>query len=545
MTNHLSIKHNIKPPPTAGSSRATFQDLETLNKQKDSPLMRYMTTSSTSDMQKPRAKHSEPKFNLARRICLHMCCRMMMPFSIADSDGFFDFLKLYNVVKTKDDMPSRKTVSTAALLDVTSSFEDALKHFIKSCDPPAIATAFDLWTDGHSHNNYINLSVQIIDQLWNLHAINLGTDLMERPHTAVRIEKHINEKLAFYDLDKKINVSVKDNGANVMACARNMTAKTGLTRAEFDDYECFAHNIHLLLMKDVLKDPQHQELREVIAKVKAIHRALAYKLPDLKKQSIEGESIKVQQFYLLLDEGISDILDIETEDITEGDVQQVVPEADVISPRVTQQVSFKNSNVTRWDSTRLMLKTRRDTQIEHRCKFTRIEILQRFVAKYKLADDDETSQTVRGSQQNLELEVEGQGSQFHSQFNYRNEMLDFLSESVGDSDDGQENNQQVRRTFREEITDYFEEAKLMNRRSSGSVLKWWGMNQERFPTLAKLARFVLAIPATSAAAESAFSIGANVITARRSSLSPFNAGQIMFVHDNYDLVQKFNQNKFS
>lgn len=122
---------------------------------------------------------------------------MMIPFSIADSDGFHDFLKMYNVVKRKDDMPIPKTISTIALMDVCSSFEDALKHFIKSCNIPAIATAFDLWTEGHSHKS-ISL---------NHRSANLGTDLMERPHTALRIEKHINEKLAFYDLDSKINIS--------------------------------------------------------------------------------------------------------------------------------------------------------------------------------------------------------------------------------------------------------------------------------------------------------------------------------------------------
>lgn len=130
----------------------------------------------------------------------------------------FDFLKSYKIVQNRSDIPTRKAIYTTALTDICESFEDGFKRFLM-CELQSIGTAFDLWTDGH--DNYLNLSVQTIDKHWNLHFVNLGTDPIARPHKAVRIERHIEEKLAMFGLDQMINISVKDNGGNVIkACSK-------------------------------------------------------------------------------------------------------------------------------------------------------------------------------------------------------------------------------------------------------------------------------------------------------------------------------------
>jgi len=52
------------------------------------------------------------------------------------------------------------------------------------------------------------------------------------------------------------------------------------------------------------------------------------------------------------------------------------------------------------------------------------------------------------------------------------------------------------------------------------ILNWWNVNSSKFPVLAKIARIVLAIPITTVASESAFSIGGRVLDPFRSSLAP-------------------------
>jgi len=52
------------------------------------------------------------------------------------------------------------------------------------------------------------------------------------------------------------------------------------------------------------------------------------------------------------------------------------------------------------------------------------------------------------------------------------------------------------------------------------VLQWWKRNEERYPVLARMARDVLAIPITTVASESTFSLGGRILTKYRRNTSP-------------------------
>ncbi|KAL6602773.1 hypothetical protein ACP70R_043134 [Stipagrostis hirtigluma subsp. patula] len=52
------------------------------------------------------------------------------------------------------------------------------------------------------------------------------------------------------------------------------------------------------------------------------------------------------------------------------------------------------------------------------------------------------------------------------------------------------------------------------------ILTWWKVNSNKYPMLSKLAKYVLAVPVSTVASESAFSTSGRVISSFRSSLSP-------------------------
>ena len=52
------------------------------------------------------------------------------------------------------------------------------------------------------------------------------------------------------------------------------------------------------------------------------------------------------------------------------------------------------------------------------------------------------------------------------------------------------------------------------------ALEWWKGSQSMYPKLSKMARDVLAVPATGAGVEREFSISGRIVTKQRNRLSP-------------------------
>ena len=80
-------------------------------------------------------------------------------------------------------------------------------------------------------------------------------------------------------------------------------------------------------------------------------------------------------------------------------------------------------------------------------------------------------------------------------------------------------------TFQEEVDAYFAE-KVVSREVNPLV--WWKDNNVRFPSLAKVAKSLLCIPATSAPAERIFSNAGLTVNKLRSSLNPDTVDALIF-----------------
>jgi len=63
-------------------------------------------------------------------------------------------------------------------------------------------------------------------------------------------------------------------------------------------------------------------------------------------------------------------------------------------------------------------------------------------------------------------------------------------------------------------------------------LRWWAANVMSYPLVAKVARRLLAIPATSVASERLSSKAAGVITKKRNRLAPTKADCVVFLMEN-------------
>ena len=68
----------------------------------------------------------------------------------------------------------------------------------------------------------------------------------------------------------------------------------------------------------------------------------------------------------------------------------------------------------------------------------------------------------------------------------------------------------------------------------GDVLDYWKSHQVTVPDLARFARSILCIPASSASSERMFSLAGRTITTQRTSISAARAEQLIYIHQNYN-----------
>lgn len=63
-------------------------------------------------------------------------------------------------------------------------------------------------------------------------------------------------------------------------------------------------------------------------------------------------------------------------------------------------------------------------------------------------------------------------------------------------------------------------------------LSWWRENENNYPLLARLAKRYLCVPGSSVASERVFSTAGDIITAKRSCLTPAHVNELLFLQKN-------------
>jgi hAT family C-terminal dimerisation region len=94
------------------------------------------------------------------------------------------------------------------------------------------------------------------------------------------------------------------------------------------------------------------------------------------------------------------------------------------------------------------------------------------------------------------------------------------------------------RLIDDELKEYMESTVFIDEEMGEDILSFWNKHREMYPMLAKIARAVLAISASSSEVERLFSAAKFTVSDRRSSLGTGKLNKLIFIQKNLALLQE-------
>ncbi|XP_053324528.1 E3 SUMO-protein ligase ZBED1-like [Spea bombifrons] len=521
---------------------------------------------------------------------LKMLVADMRPLSMVEDQGFKSMVSVLNPGYT---LPSRTDFTKLVERKYQEAFQN-VKHAISANDCRIAFTA-DIWTSVATEA-YLGITCHYIGDDWKLSSLCLTTMPLEDRHTAANIAEWIEEVAAKFEIpDKKIIAIVHDGSANIVAAVNILEDKHG-----WASICCTGHTLQLVinaslkhsgiqravsaarglvehfkkseLASNKLKEkqrqmgtPEHKLLQDVSTRWNSTY----YMVDSLIEQrwlvtaTLSDPSVNQKGKHLelkpeqwnLLEELSTALKPFECatvfmscqEYVTVSSIPALVKgllrSNEVAcfesSPLKSFQATVTDQLQSRWKGilfenvpNTVVISSALDPRFR-RLKFLTPEQIISVQAKVQteaLAVRREMVQQETTSSPVMRVDVPSTSAA---------SLLDSLLESGGSSEkdtrEGKLEEEDIHTQVRNEVQAYFAERPLAKERNP---LNWWNTNQEKYPTLAKLAKSYLCIPGTSTPSERLFSAAGNIACKKRASLSPEHVDMLTFLHSNAKFLEQ-------
>lgn len=171
-------------------------------------------------------------------------------------------------------MPDRNTLSHAALNDIYSVIYKNIHTVISASLPKVVPISFDFWNGNIKRMAYISYWATWIDSEYVIRKVCLQTANFPHPHTHDVIAKSFQSLKSKYGIENRKFLPCTDNGSNLIKACKALKLPRELY---------LAHNIHLLVSVDLLKNSAMEMVQDLISKLKRIMKSLMYKYQQLKQ----------------------------------------------------------------------------------------------------------------------------------------------------------------------------------------------------------------------------------------------------------------------
>ncbi|KAH6927423.1 hypothetical protein HPB50_003458 [Hyalomma asiaticum] len=227
---------------------------------------------SVADRFKPKLKHTAPKAQQMTKAIAGFIVRGMHSYSVVEEPGF---VAVMNAAMPEYVVPSRTTFSRAIIPELYASKKQNLMNSLQAVidgGVEAISITTDSWTS-RANESYLSVTCHIMDSSFQLHVHALACTEMADAHTAenlVLFLKSVMEEWALPDPGTVPVYVVTDN-------ERNFTA--AITQSPWIGIKCFGHTLQLCV-SDVKRDvPGFSQLctkaRAIVGRYKKSSKARA------------------------------------------------------------------------------------------------------------------------------------------------------------------------------------------------------------------------------------------------------------------------------
>ena len=505
----------------------------------------------------------------------------MQPLSVVENKGFLELMK---VAEPRFKVPSRGYFTKTVIPSLFSRVKEGVKELLKTAQFLCITT--DLWTAVHSNRAYLCLTCHGIDGDWELRSFCLAAKELPVAHTAENIGENIEEILDEWNIDKDIIVAaVTDN-------ARNMI--NAINGIGFLHFPCMGHTLQLGILKAFDIGPVKAALARVSNIVSHFHRSSKATYSLKEKQHLLGlkphmlksscvtrwgstyemlaRFIEQQQAVcaVLLEDGgdrvlmpssnefavIEQLVDIlkpfnDATEILSGDLYPALGIVQPVFYRFMSEVLTskpEDRDVVKKikDAIRQNLSTRyQEEQIETMLlvamyldpRFKKAPMLtamkkasMKSFIKYELETYILNDRRLQRAEASC-VEQETSGLFELESRSKRTKLENFFGDTFVQSSSDEVSAAEAAEA---ELQKYELEDPLSL--DSKKPLQWWKERQVNYKFLSILAKRFLCITSTSVPSERLFSSAGNLLSERRSRLSPENVEKLLFLYENNKLL---------
>jgi hypothetical protein len=264
--NHIKAKHRDDAPSGSSTAASTA-----LSSSEGPPKAKQIKLDNLRFLKKSKYDKNDEKQKTLANSVAKFVADCMMPFSIVEEIGF------KNMLETFDDRYrhiGRREIKTK-LVDLYKEKRSAVEKELQKIDINAVTS--DCWT-GCNNTAFLSLTSHGINDNWELKCHALEVKECAGHHTAELLG---NEMMNDWKLPQAGTVLVTDNGANIVAAARDHTDMKRLG--------CFAHTLQLAI-GDALKLEEISELLSIARTIVTFFHSSQSCNDDLKREC-EGKYI--------------------------------------------------------------------------------------------------------------------------------------------------------------------------------------------------------------------------------------------------------------